>query len=104
MCIRDSAEAAIHLGGDVSGPINQIRSRAGLNPLNNPTQLDVWNERRWELAFEHDRYFDLVRQGRAATVLQSLGKPFVIGKHELFPIPQQQIDLSNGILTQNPGW
>jgi len=99
-----NAEAAIHLGGDVSGPINQIRSRAGLNPLNNPTQLDVWNERRWELAFEHDRYFDLVRQGRAATVLQSLGKPFVIGKHELFPIPQQQIDLSNGILTQNPGW
>ena len=99
-----NAEAAIHLGGDVSGPINQIRTRAGLNPLNNPTQLDVWNERRLELAFEHDRYFDLVRQGRAATVLQSLGKPFIIGKHELFPIPQQQIDLSNGILTQNPGW
>ena len=46
----------------------------------------------------------LIRQGRAASVLQSLGKPFVTGKHELFPIPQQQIDLSNGILTQNPGW
>ena len=99
-----NAEAAIHLGGDVSGPINLIRYRAGLNPINNPTQLEVWNERRWELAFEHDRYFDLVRQGRAANVLQSLGKPFIVGKHELFPIPQQQIDLSNGILTQNPGW
>ena len=92
------------MGFDVSSSLNQIRNRAGLEPINSPTQLDIWNERRWELAFEHDRYFDLVRQGRAAMVLQSIGKPFVIGKHELFPIPQVQIDLSNGILIQNPGW
>ena len=99
-----NAEASFHLGFDVSNSLNEIRNRAGLEPINNPTQLDIWNERRWELAFEHDRYFDLVRQGRAAMVLQSIGKPFVIGKHELFPIPQVQIDLSNGILIQNPGW
>ena len=36
--------------------------------------------------------------------LQSLGIPFVAGKHELFPIPNVQIDLSDGILQQNPGW
>ena len=99
-----NAEAASQLGGDIAGPLNQVRVRAGLEPLNNPSQLDVWNERRWELAFEHDRYFDLVRQGRASEVLQSLGIPFVIGKHELFPIPQVQISLSDGILQQNPGW
>ena len=99
-----NAEAASQLAGDIAGPLNQVRIRAGLEPLNNPSQLDVWNERRWELAFEHDRYFDLVRQGRASEVLQSLGIPFVIGKHELFPIPQVQISLSDGILQQNPGW
>ena len=66
--------------------------------------FDVWKERRWELAFEHDRYFDLVRQGRAPLVFQSLGIPFIEGKHELFPIPQVQINLSDGILEQNPGW
>jgi hypothetical protein len=99
-----NAEASSHLGGDFAGPLNQVRLRAGLQPLNNPSQLDIWNERRWELAFEHDRYFDLVRQGRASTVLQSLGIPFVTGKHELFPIPQIQINLSGGILQQNPGW
>jgi hypothetical protein len=99
-----NAEAASQLGRDVAGNLNQIRIRSGLEPINNPSQLDVWNERRWEFAFEHDRYFDLVRQGRAATVLQSLGIPFVIGKHDLFPIPQVQINLSDGILQQNPGW
>ena len=56
------------------------------------------------ISLEHDRYFDLVRQGRASEVLQSLGIPFIIGKHELFPIPQVQISLSDGILQQNPGW
>ena len=99
-----NAEAASQSGGDIAGPLNQVRIRAGLEPLSNPSQLDVWNERRWELAFEHDRYFDLVRQGRASEVLQSLGIPFIIGKHELFPIPQVQISLSDGILQQNPGW
>ena len=99
-----NAEAASQLGGDVAGPLNQVRNRAGLESVNNPSRSDVWNERRWELAFEHDRYFDLVRQGRAATVLQSIGIPFKVGKHELFPIPQVQINLSDGILKQNPGW
>jgi len=29
---------------------------------------------------------------------------FVTGKHELFPIPQSEIDLSGGTLSQNSGW
>ena len=99
-----NAEAALKVGGDAKTPLNEVRERAGLEGLNTVTQLDVWKERRWELAFEHDRFFDLVRQGRAGEVLRAHGKNFVDGKHELFPIPQAQIDLSKGQLTQNPGY
>lgn len=59
-------------------------------------------ERRRELAMEGHRFWDLVRTGRAAQVLGPLG--FVAGKHELLPIPQNEIDLSQGALTQNPNW
>ncbi|WGK64028.1 RagB/SusD family nutrient uptake outer membrane protein [Croceiramulus getboli] len=99
-----NAEAAAVLGGDVATPLNQVRGRAGLAPAITPSRLAVWEERRFELAFEHDRYFDLVRQGRAQEVLNAKGIPFVAGKHEVFPIPQEQIDLSGGVLTQNPGY
>ncbi len=99
-----NAEAAAVIGGDVLTPLNQVRERAGLAPTSNTSQLAVWEERRFEMAFEHDRYFDLVRQGRANEVLNSKGIPFQSGKHELFPIPQEQIDLSGGVLTQNPGY
>lgn len=64
----------------------------------------IWQERRVELAMEQKRWFDLLRQGRAAEVMQALGKNFEVGKHELFPIPTNEIDLSNGALQQNPGW
>ena len=61
-------------------------------------------ERRVELAMEADRFFDLVRTNRAATVMIAHGKPFVAGKHELFPIPQIQRDFSGGRITQNPNY
>ncbi|REL38981.1 RagB/SusD family nutrient uptake outer membrane protein [Rhodohalobacter sp. SW132] len=64
----------------------------------------IWHERRVELAMEQKRWFDLIRQGRAADVMQALGKNFETGKHELFPIPTNEIDLSNGRLQQNPNW
>ena len=48
------------------------------------------------------RFFDVVRQGRGAEVFGPLG--FIEGKHEVFPVPQAQISLSNGLLTQNPGY
>jgi hypothetical protein len=43
-----------------------------------------------------------VRTGKADEVLSGLG--FKAGKNELFPIPQTEIDLSQGKLTQNPLW
>ena len=98
------AEAAAMLGNaDGVNKLNQVRSRSNLLPTT-LSQQNVWKERRSELAMEHDRFFDLVRQGRAGTVLRAHGKPFVDGKHELFPIPQAQRDLSGGRLTQNNGY
>lgn len=62
----------------------------------------IFIERRHELALEGERFWDLVRTGRAATILSPLG--FVPGKHELLPIHQSEIDISQGSLTQNPNY
>jgi hypothetical protein len=64
----------------------------------------ILNERRWEMAMEHDRWFDLVRTGTAQSAMALDGKTFIPGKHELFPIPSDQIIASGGRLTQNPGY
>ena len=53
---------------------------------------------------EHDRWFDLVRTGQAKAAMEANGKDFVIGKHEFFPIPSDQIIQSGGRLIQNPGY
>ncbi len=104
------AEAAVQLGkaGDATTDLNLVRGRAGL-AATAPTLANVWRERRVELAMEHDRFFDLVRQesvqpGRIVPIFTAQGKTFVKGKNEIFPIPQPQIDLSAGALTQNPGY
>lgn len=99
-----NAEAAVNLSqpGTALTDVNMIRNRAGLPSLGSVTINDVWRERRLELAMEQDRFFDLVRTGRAPAVLGSRG--FVAGKNEVFPIPQAEIDLSGGKLIQNPGY
>lgn len=98
------AEAASMLGNaDGLVKLNLVRSRANL-PATTLSQANVWSERRTELAMEQDRFLDLVRQGRAGAVLRAHGKPFVDGKHEVFPIPQAQRDLSGGRLIQNPNY
>jgi len=98
------AEAAAMLGNaDGANKLNQVRSRTNLLPAT-LSQANVWKERRTELAMEADRFLDLVRQGRAGVVLRAHGKAFVDGKHELFPVPQAQRDLSGNRLTQNNGY
>ena len=100
-----NAEASLHTGaGDPAAAVNKIRERANLLPKASVTIDDVWKERRLEFAMEHDRFWDLVRQGRAAQVMQATGKSFAAGKHELLPVPNSQILLSGGKLTQNFGY
>ena len=72
----------------------------------------IWTERRLEFCFEWDRFFDLVRQKRAAQVLKAFGASrtnkrgyyFREGINDVFPIPQREIDISNGVVIQNPGY
>jgi len=96
------AEAAANIGnaGEATLKLNQVRARANL-AASTGTIANIWKERRNELALEADRFLDLVRQGRAGIVLRAHGKAFVDGKHEVFPIPQAQRDLSGGRLIQN---
>lgn len=64
----------------------------------------IWHERRVELGLEQHRWFELLRTGQAEAALKKHGKSFVKNKHELLPIPQTEIDLSSGTLTQNVGY
>ena len=112
------AEAANETGGNTAEALAKLemvraRARAGNNTiLPAVTTTDqallrdaIRRERRIELAMEHDRFFDLVRWGIAQTALNAAGKPnFNNSRDVLLPIPQTQIDLSAGVLTQNPGY
>jgi hypothetical protein len=88
--------------------LNQIRTRAELGNTVAVSKAEVrtaiWKERRVEMAFEHDRFYDLVRTGQAVSAFAIHGKTFVAGKHELFPLPQTFIVQSDGLSTQNPGY
>jgi hypothetical protein len=111
-----AAEAANELGQteDALTYLEMIRERArngaAVLPEITETNQDllralIQQERRIELAMEHERFFDIVRWGIAEDVLHDAGKTnFVTGKHELLPVPQDEIDRSDGVLTQNPGY
>ncbi len=106
------AEAAYELGNtdEALAKLEMVRARArgGDNtilPKVTTTVIDelrakIHQERRIELAMEWERFYDLVRWDEAENAIPN----FVVGKHELFPIPQTEIDKSEGVLTQNPGY
>ena len=87
-------------GEDMASPSAQLHDKT---PANTGNFADaVLNERRYELAFEDDRWFDLKRTGKLLTNQNLIAKgirPF----HVLLPIPQSEQD-ANPNLTQNPGY
>ncbi|MEP7380943.1 MAG: RagB/SusD family nutrient uptake outer membrane protein [Gemmatimonadota bacterium] len=105
--LLNKAEAQTMLG-NLSGAVatyNLVRERAGLAPhtlgVDVSTQTEVrdavWLERRRELAFEGDRWADLVRTQRAVSVLE------IPAFRTLFPLPQNEIDVAPRIV-QNSGY
>lgn len=103
--------------------MNLVRKRAGLKPIGYSLAA-IQNERRWELSFEGLRYFDIMRWGIAGemlakqegvdiknrgidTKMRAFGGGYK-ARYEatggFWAIPESQIDLSDGVLTQNKGW
>jgi starch-binding outer membrane protein, SusD/RagB family len=118
------AEAANEIGktNEALFYLNEIRKRArqGNNnvlPEIKETNKDalrelIWKEQRVEFGQEYERFFELVRQGRAGQVLRAYsvkyntakGKGFRDGVNEMFPIPQSEILLSKNKIIQNSGY
>ncbi|MEJ7626059.1 MAG: RagB/SusD family nutrient uptake outer membrane protein [Ferruginibacter sp.] len=104
---------------DILAPWNQVRARAGLTAKkkNSYTGLttfieDLFTERRIEFCFENQRWYDLLRSKTPAEIVSIMNAHFLFNARTntmqpyqtLMPIPQRDINLSNGILTQNPGY
>lgn len=110
---------------DATG-LNRVRARSNLAPVS--YSLDaIKNERRWELAFESIRWWDLLRwsgpsldlagdalnkqngftlinAGKVVSMVQYDYKTRLKETQGYWPIPQTEIDLSGNLLEQNPGW
>jgi len=89
------------------GSFNEVRQRAGLPNLDIISKDDLLLERRVELAFENQRLFDLIRFGVAEAVLSEFASNngYSFSANDLLlPIPDIEIGLSDGLLTQNPGY
>ena len=85
--------------------LNMVRARAFGNTSKNVSLSGsaltdaIYHERRVELVGEGHHFFDLVRTGRGANI-----PGFTVGKHEVFPIPLEEIQFSQGKWSQNSGY
>ncbi len=140
LLMRAEALAQLNRTGDAIQLVNQVRDRAAGMITNSvvsgyPNKYGVRYavsryagsyskeeamkivkmERRLELAMESERFFDLVRWGDAATVINKYytdesrtmnflaGSQFTANKNEYLPVPYEQMAASNGHYTQNCG-
>lgn len=106
------AEAKIRSGQSGDTELNAVRKRAGLAAKTGAKMADIMHERRVELAGENERHQDLMRWDKAGLIdiaahykiARGPFKPsrnFIKPKHYYFPLPQREVDLSNGVLKQN---
>ena len=114
------AEAKIRRSGAGAGDaeINAVRARVGLPPLVNAGPDELIKERRLELAGENRRHFDLVRwdkigwvdlvalyaDPKASYTADQGRKNFQRPRNYYFPLPQEEIDKSDGVLVQNSNY
>jgi hypothetical protein len=128
----EAENEAVGPDASVYAAINAIRKRAGLNPYSLPAGLSqsamrsrIHHERRVEMAFEEQRFWDIRRWRIAASVLNGTlhgmqitqnsnntftykvvnaeNTSFDASKMYLYPIPYKET-ISNRSLTQNPNW
>ncbi len=107
--------------GDAIVYLNKVRARVKLGAKSiGPYEMIrdlIWKERRIELAGEYERFYDIVRQGDIYSTMQALGssenmarkkgegaRRFIRYVNEIYPIPKEEIILSNGVISQNPGY
>lgn len=87
-----NAEAKVRLGQNGDAPFNKVRTRAQMPTLSGVTVDQILDERRMELCGEWaNRLTDLIRTGKAATVLASQG---YTPEKAYFPVPSSQSDVS----------
>ena len=112
------AEACLGVGDAATATtyINKVRTRAGRAGIDAATDAALRHERRCELAMEGHRWFDIVRWNIAFETITAyeatesaeyqaqvkLGAGFQKGKHEILPIPYDEILLNPTKMEQNP--
>lgn len=111
-----SLAEAIGESSEAYGYINEVRARADLGPIDGATPgtfiEKVMHERRIEFAFEQFRWIDLLRLPDATVtdimttqLTEQQGTVVTVTTNDLlFPIPKPEVDLSEGLVVQNPGY
>ena len=101
---------------ELLGLTDQVKTAQNLPVLSKELNRQaIWNQRRIELCFEWDRFYDIVRTGQAEEALANwqkidgtyssiADKNFKKGVNEIFPIPQSEIDKTGSRWLQNPGY
>ena len=108
------AEVLNETNGDPYPALNAVRDRAGLPPVSGLSTEDmraeIQHERRVEMAFEGQRWFDLITTGVADEKINGIVeedpaviRAFTPGRNELLPIPDSERALNQN-LSQNPGY
>ena len=109
--IRSEARAQLdNVTGENSAQsdINVLRERADALPVPAVSKSQmlrlIEEERRYELAFEGHRWYDLKRTGRLDEVMSAFSVNWR-NEYELWPIPQSEIQTNPALVgNQNPGY